>query len=293
VVIAIAAAVVLVGGIGWWIAAEQSGGPSTAPSVTQTVSPTPSASTVVPTTGSPTPSTTSPQSPSPTSTPTKTSESPPPQGIEHLLGVDWDYFETSRREIALTFDAGSSNAALERIVATLRDAHVPATFFVTGDFSRTYPSGVADIAASGFRLGNHSDHHLHYPELTDEEIRADLARAEEAIMRAGGVAAAPLFRFPFGDRTEADIRAVNRNGYACIRWTVDSLGWQGHEGGMTAELVTRRVLDASRPGAIVLMHVGANPDDGTTFDADALPSIISGLRERGYEFVDLSVLLAG
>ena len=48
-----------------------------------------------------------------------------------------------------------------------------------------------------------------------------------------------------------------------------------------------RVLGAARPGEIVLMHVGANPDDGTTLDAAALPSVISGLRARGYGFVTL------
>ena len=50
-----------------------------------------------------------------------------------------------------------------------------------------------------------------------------------------------------------------------------------------------RPLDA-RPGEIVLMHVGSNPDDHTTFDADALPQVISGLRALGYSFVTLDAL---
>ena len=29
------------------------------------------------------------------------------------------------------------------------------------------------------------------------------------------------------------------------------------------------------------MHLGSNPDDGTTLDAAALPAIITGLRARG------------
>jgi len=44
------------------------------------------------------------------------------------------------------------------------------------------------------------------------------------------------------------------------------------------------------PGQIVLMHVGANPDDGTTLDAAALPRIIAGYRANGYAFVTLDVL---
>jgi len=49
--------------------------------------------------------------------------------------------------------------------------------------------------------------------------------------------------------------------------------------------VVRRVVDGLGPGAIVLLHVGANPDDGSTLDADALPTIIAELRERAYRFV--------
>jgi peptidoglycan/xylan/chitin deacetylase (PgdA/CDA1 family) len=36
------------------------------------------------------------------------------------------------------------------------------------------------------------------------------------------------------------------------------------------------------------MHVGANPHDHSTLDADALPGIISAIRARGYRFVVLT-----
>jgi peptidoglycan/xylan/chitin deacetylase (PgdA/CDA1 family) len=60
-------------------------------------------------------------------------------------------------------------------------------------------------------------------------------------------------------------------GYVPVRWTVDTLGWEGTAGHISASVMASRVLAAGRPGEIVLMHVGSNPDDHTTFDADALP----------------------
>ncbi len=48
------------------------------------------------------------------------------------------------------------------------------------------------------------------------------------------------------------------------------------------------VLSTLRPGQIVLMHVGSNPTDGSTLDADALPTVISQLRARGYSFVTVA-----
>ena len=101
----------------------------------------------------------------------------------------------------------------------------------------------------------------------------------------------PLFRFPFGARTEHDIGVVNAAGYLPVRWSVDSLGWKGTSGGLTADAVVDRVVRTAAPGHIVLMHVGANPDDGTTLDADALPRIIEQLRARGYTLVDLADLV--
>jgi peptidoglycan/xylan/chitin deacetylase (PgdA/CDA1 family) len=55
--------------------------------------------------------------------------------------------------------------------------------------------------------------------------------------------------------------------------------------------VADRAVGAVRPGEIVLMHVGANPDDGTTLDADALPGVIDRLRAAGYGFVTLDAML--
>jgi peptidoglycan/xylan/chitin deacetylase (PgdA/CDA1 family) len=38
------------------------------------------------------------------------------------------------------------------------------------------------------------------------------------------------------------------------------------------------------------MHVGSNPTDHSTLDADALPRLITQLRARGYSFVTLAAL---
>lgn len=147
------------------------------------------------------------------------------------------------------------------------------------------------MARAGHAVGNHSNTHRSYPDLTDAQIRTDLAAAEASVAALTKRSARPLFRFPFGARTDADIRVVNGAGYLPVRWTVDTLGWKGTSGGLSTAAVTRRVLSTAAPGQIVLMHVGANPDDGTTLDAAALPQVIEGLRARGYEFTALDTLV--
>ncbi|MGE5829960.1 MAG: polysaccharide deacetylase family protein, partial [Micromonosporaceae bacterium] len=170
---------------------------------------------------------------------------------------------------------------------------VPATFFLTGQFASHYPQSVQAIVQGGHRLGNHSNTHPHLPALpSDADVVNQLRLAETAIRAAGGTDPRPLFRFPYGDRNAHTITVVNNAGYVAVRWTVDSLGWLGTEDGRTVQQVIDRVVGAARNGAIVMMHIGSNPDDHTTFDADALPTVISRLRALGYRFVTLDALLS-
>jgi len=269
------------------------------PSMTAAPSPTPAEAT----TPAPTATVTTPVSTAPTSPPSPhvttasrtTSKDPASSSTpsSRLMGTDWERLPTSEPVVALTFDGGSSEAGVASVLATLAAHGVRATVFLTGDFARRYPAQVRSIAAAGHVIGNHSDRHASYVDLTDAQIRSDLARAQEAIVAAGGgPEAGRYFRFPFGARTPADIRVVNAEGYVTVRWTVDTLGWKGTSGGLSAAQVRNRVLSQAQAGQIVLMHLGANPVDGTTLDADALAGVITGLKDRGYSFVTVDELLS-
>jgi peptidoglycan-N-acetylglucosamine deacetylase len=206
-----------------------------------------------------------------------------------LRGKDLTVLPTSSRVVALTFDAGGNAAGLSSILATLADRGVRATFFLTGRWAEANAAAVADIRARGHRVGNHSMTHPAFTSLTDAAMRAEVLDAERVIRR-GGADPRGLFRFPFGDRDAHSIDVVNGLGYVPVRWTVDTLGWQGTSGGITAQQVVDRALGALRPGEIVLMHVGSHPTDGSSLDAAALPTMIDRMRSAGYDFVTLDTL---
>jgi peptidoglycan/xylan/chitin deacetylase (PgdA/CDA1 family) len=140
------------------------------------------------------------------------------------------------------------------------------------------------------RIPHHTVSHPRLTQLSDAAVRQQILGAAQQITAVTGQDPAPLFRFPFGDADARTIAIANRAGYVPVRWSVDTLGWEGTAGHIDAAVVAARVLAALRPGEIVLMHVGSNPDDHTTFDADALPHLISELRARGYSFVTLDTL---
>jgi len=194
---------------------------------------------------------------------------------------------TSRRVVALTFDGGAGAQGAVRIVSTLVAADAPATFFVTGQFARANGELVRSLAADGFVVGNHTMVHPHLGALDEQAIRDEITGSAALISNLTGMTTKPWFRFPFGEYDAEALRVVHDLGYGAIGWTVDSRGWQGTSAGTAADVVAR-VRAALRPGAIVLMHLGAHPQDGTTFDADALPAVIAAARSAGYRFVTLA-----
>ncbi len=208
-----------------------------------------------------------------------------------LIGVDITRLPTSSPVVALTFDAGANADGIPKIVATLRAKGVPATFFLTGAWAKSFPAQALDVG-SQFAIANHSMTHPHFNELSDDAARSEVDQAGSVIRSASGVDPRPLFRFPFGERTAHSRALVNALGYVSIGWTVDTLGWQGTSGGRTVESVEQRVLAGLQPGEIVLMHVGSHPTDRSTLDADALAAVIDEIRAAGYGFVTVADGLA-
>ena len=268
---------------------DRSSGPAPTASPTTTRPTTP----VAPQTPTSTPRPTPRVSPTPSTTWSRPVVTPAPNACAttaRYLGQDLEVVPTTAKVAVLTFDGGASSTGVASILSTLAAEHAAATFFLTGDFVRDHPGATAAIAAA-HPVGNHSDTHPDLTTLSSTAVVRQIRTGAAAVAAGTGRPPGPWFRFPYGARDARTISLVNGECYVAVRWTVDSLGWKGTSGGMTTAKVRDRVLAAARPGMVVLMHVGANPDDGTTLDAAALPAVIDGLRARGYSFVTLQQAL--
>jgi peptidoglycan/xylan/chitin deacetylase (PgdA/CDA1 family) len=223
--------------------------------------------------------------PSPTQAPREERTIPP-----SLLGTQWYALPTTKKVVALTFDAGANADGVPSILATLAEADVPATFFLTGKWVEAYPEYAAQIGAL-YPVANHTYSHPDLTGLSDDQVRNEISVGGARIEEATGRDTRPMFRFPFGASDSRTIGIANSLGYGCINWTVDTRGWQGTSGGQSADLIVDRVVDALQPGEIVIMHVGSHPTDRSTLDADALPRVIEELRARGYGFATIDQYL--
>lgn len=214
-----------------------------------------------------------------------------PAPVERLYGSAVREIPDAGKAVALTFNAAWDEEGLGTVLTVLRRLKSPATFFLTGQFAERHPAAARSIATAGHGIGNHSQSHPPFGELTSSERAQEIALADRAVRRATGIQPLPFFRFPYGDTTPAQIAEVNALGYADIEWTTDTNGYKGSAAGMTVQKTVKRALDALRPGEIVQMHVGNLDGQGPVLDAQALPQIIDAIRSRGYRITDLRTLL--
>lgn len=188
--------------------------------------------------------------------------------------------DTRDKKLAISFDAAWGADYTPTLLKILKENNIKTTFFLTGIWVRKYPEMVKAIAAAGHELGNHTTTHPHCNDLPENEFIKELKENEEMIARLTGKRTR-LFRPPFGEYNNTNIRAARKNGYEVIQWSVDSLDWQE----LGVEAVVDRILKNAHPGAIILFHNNAK------YTPEALPVILKNLKAQGYKIVPVSELL--
>ncbi len=190
----------------------------------------------------------------------------------------------------LTFDDGPSPVTAD-VLDTLDAYGIRATFFVTGAGSEKDEDLLRRAAQAGHTIGVHT--YSHDYNTVYASVEAFLADFDEMYRRIAVVTgdAPTIFRFPGGsvNAYNADVRdeivaEMERRGFVFFDW--NAAGNDAVVGGADAEQITDSVL-ASASGhqrAFVLLHDSATCE--TT--AQALPAVIEGLWERGYQFQPLT-----
>lgn len=191
----------------------------------------------------------------------------------------------------LTFDDGPS-ANTERILATLKQEGVKATFFVNGNSSDFAKGLYKRIVNEGHVLANHTYSH-DYSKIykNTEAFMADVDKLNNLL--EGTVGQSPkVLRFPGGSNNTvshkygykgltSDIsKELSRKGYVFFDWNVDST--DASVALQSKSKIVSSVLNGAKnkKNAVILFH-DSKPKTTT---ADALPEVIKGLKEQGFTF---------
>lgn len=250
--------------------------------------------------------------PIPTSKPTTTPATPKPStpstascraGNRVAAGSmqTFDRIPTGGKAMAITLDMGGRLDPALDILNYLIANKVCTTIFATGAMAQT-PTGQQILAVVRahpelFEVGNHTMHHCDL--VTGEQsagspycptTRPSGTFVVKELTDAAGIIRdftqqnpQPYWRAPFG-ASDAGVRAAAASaGYTkTIQWSIDTIDWSA---ATTSDLILSRVLSKASSGAIVLMHLGGY------HTADALPTLIQALRQRGYTLTTLSDML--
>jgi peptidoglycan/xylan/chitin deacetylase (PgdA/CDA1 family) len=187
---------------------------------------------------------------------------------------------TDRPMVALTFDDGPDARYTPRILAILKQTDAHATFFVLGHRVLEHPDLVGLIASSGNELGNHTQSHPHLTWLLGKQQRSEITGGANALEELGYH---PVwFRPPYGLVSSMGVADALSLGERTVLWSMAlDHEYRVHHGACVGAML-RNV----RRGDIILAH-DARPK---TFDS--LRRLLDGLRERGFQVVTVSELVA-
>lgn len=188
--------------------------------------------------------------------------------------------ERKDKVCALTFDAAWGNEDTQQLIDILKTENIQATFFVVGAWVDKYPESVKALSDAGHEVMNHSATHPHMPDLSTEQMTEEVQSCNEKIKAITGVQPT-LFRPPYGDYNNAVISTMRSIGMYSIQWDVDSLDWRNP----APSEITKRVVENAQNGSIILFHNAAVNTPA------ALPSVIAGLKAKGFSFLPVSKLI--
>ena len=181
--------------------------------------------------------------------------------------------------IALTFDDGPSIDTTPQILDKLEKYGVKATFFLCGKNINEESKMIMERQLElGCELQNHSWSHIDMSLINEKEISKEVLDTSRIIYKTVGVKPT-FFRPPYilTSQTMFDlIELPFINGVACSDWEED----------VSSEVRISTLLQNVTDGDIILLH----DFSGNINTVNAMDGIITGLWERGFQFVTLSEL---
>jgi peptidoglycan/xylan/chitin deacetylase (PgdA/CDA1 family) len=211
----------------------------------------------------------------------------------------------SPRKLAITFDDGPNPKITPELLKLLGRYQVRATFFVIGRFARECPELVREIADRGHAIGNHTETHANLFWCRPPQIRAEIARCNEALVSITGEAP-KCFRPPWGMRNPWVISNAAAVGLQTAMWTQLPGDWRGKPAEWLIprmEPIAERAQNphvakgksATAAGDILCLHDGdyrfLNGDRSATLGA--LEHWLPRWRDLGLEFVTIDGAVSG
>jgi peptidoglycan/xylan/chitin deacetylase (PgdA/CDA1 family) len=198
----------------------------------------------------------------------------------------------TEKVVALTYDDGPNPPHTQALLQVLGEQGVHATFFMKGINVDAFPDAVAEVAAAGHEIGNHSYYHQAMLAFGSRQYRQEITRTNRALENVLGYQPV-LFRVPYGAQGIGLTLALEELNMRSIGMGAIGSDWEVFD----PRLIADAILDSIEPGAIILLHDGhgdvADPatQDSREASVAATTLLIETLQEQGYRFVTVGEML--
>lgn len=202
---------------------------------------------------------------------------------EVILTEQMDIIYNGDREkpiIYLTFDDGFSSRNTFKILDTLKEKKVYATFFLYGDFMKQCPTVVSRILEEGHNVCNHTQNHKRVDRLNEAQLRKEILNWEKTFSTISSQEIVRFFRPPQGFINQRSYQIIKELGYAIVNWDVQIYDYDRTKD-RGIQYVIEGISKQTVNGSIILMHTM------TDSNANALGSLIDKLRTNGFKFGNL------
>lgn len=191
-------------------------------------------------------------------------------------------YAEEEKKVYLTFDDGPSTKVTGRILDTLKEEKVKATFFIVSDRVSGRKEVLRRIAQEGHTLGVHSKSHVYSEIYTSEKsFLADVNACADVITQVTGIIP-HVYRFPGGGLKcrEKYTPLLEKRGYRVVGWNA-VCGDEEIPHATASTLYSTAVKTSSGKNPVILLLHDSAYRKAT---AEALPQIIAYYRNNGYTF---------
>lgn len=202
-----------------------------------------------------------------------------PVGAEMMQGDYGEYnayFIGDRNGcIYLTFDEGYENGYTEKILDTLKEKQVTATFFVTYDYVNRNADLVKRMIEEGHTVGNHTWSHPSMPSLSVAEACKEINSLHEHVKEKFGYEM-KLFRPPMGEFSEQSLAVTKALGYKSLFWSFAYKDWET-DNQIGADAAYEEITSRTHNGEIALLHAVSKDN------AEVLGRVIDYWQSKGFK----------
>ncbi len=138
-------------------------------------------------------------------------------------GVSINRAGGGRKYVALTFDDGPGPDT-PAVLAELKKAGVPATFFVIGRNVKANPEVLRQVVADGHEVGIHTWNHPDMTTLKPAQQKAEIENTAGEVLAVAGTAGR-LFRAPYGAVDPSVLKRAEDSKLLSVLWDVDTQDW--------------------------------------------------------------------